>query len=284
MPTSPNAGQAEFWNAQPGQNWVTFEADLEAITRGVTEVLMAAAAPAAGEQVLDIGCGTGGSTFALAEAVGPAGHVIGSDISAAMLQRAETHRAARAMGHVRFEEADAQTHAFEPSSIDLAASRFGGMVFADPVAAFRNIARALRPGGRIAFVAWAAPEANPWFALPQRVAVERLGPVPPSDPHAPGPMAFRDIDRVTGLLQAAGLADCKGATVATELHHPGDVEAIVRLLRHVGPMARVLREKGGTPEDEAAILATLREEFGRYRSADGLRIPAALNVFTGHGP
>ena len=204
--TEANADQATFWNAQPGQNWVDFQADLDAQLSEVTDRLLAACAARPGERVLDIGCGAGGSTLALAAAVGAVGSVLGLDLSEPLLARAEERRRDLALGNVRFARGDAQDHPFAPGGFDLAASRFGVMFFADPVAAFRNIARALRPGGRLVFVAWAGPEHNPWFAIPQRAAVARLGPVAPTPPDAPGPMAFRDAARVTGLLEAAGLA------------------------------------------------------------------------------
>lgn len=284
MTQSPNADQVEFWNTQPGLNWVTHEADLDTLMQSVTGLMMDAAAPRARERALDIGCGAGASTLALAEAVGPGGAVLGLDVSAPLLARAEERRAACGAANIAFERADAQEHPFAPGAFDLAASRFGVMFFADPVAAFRNIAAALRPGGRIAFAAWAGPEANPWFATPHRVAVARLGPVAATPRDAPGPMAFQDLDRVCGLLTAAGFADVSGETAATDLHHPGGVEAVVALARHVGPTSRVLRERNGTPEDEAAILAALADELGRYGSTDGIRIPAAINVFTARRP
>lgn len=284
MTQSPNAEQVEFWNAQPGQNWVTHAADLDVMMRGITDILMAAAAPSPGERALDIGCGAGASSLALGEAVGPAGAVLGLDISAPLLRRAEERRAEGGAANVAFENADAQDHAFAPGGFDLAVSRMGVMFFADPVAAFRNVRTALRPGGRIAFVAWAGPEANPWFATPQRVAVARLGPVAATPRDAPGPMAFQDLDRVCALLTAADVAEVRGETVATDLHHPGGVEAVVALARHVGPTSRVLRERNGTPEDEAAILTALTDELERYRSADGIRIPAAINLFTARSP
>ena len=154
------------------------------------------------------------------------------------------------------------------------------MFFDDPVAAFRNIGTALRPGGRVAFVAWAGPEHNAWFTLPLQAAVARLGPVAPTPPDAPGPMAFRDVDRVRGLLRAAGFADAKGEAVAVDLHHPGGMPAVLRLMLAVGPVARMLRESGGTDEDRSAILEAIGTAFAPYVGADGVRVPALLNVFT----
>jgi hypothetical protein len=158
------------------------------------------------------------------------------------------------------------------------------MFFADPVAAFRNLRSALRSGGRIAFVAWAGPEHNLWFAGPHRIATARLGATAATPPDAPGPMAFQDLDRVRRILSDAGFSRCDGRSVAVDLHHPGGLEAIERLVTVVGPVARILREKKGTEEDKAAITAEVRALFAQFRSIDGIRVPARINVFTGLSP
>ncbi len=277
-----NADQLDFWNAEPGQFWVKFQPDLEAIHGNVTDVLMAACAPREGEHVADIGCGAGGSSFMLAGKVGPSGHVTGVDVSEPLLRQAELRRDALGASNVSFGNGDAQDHPFPPEAFDLVASRFGVMFFADPVAAFRNMVRATRKGGRIVFVAWAGSERNPWFRLPQKVAVDHLGPVPAVPPEAPGPMAFRNIDRVVGLLEAAGFADCSGEAIETDLHHPGGVDAIIGLASHVGPAARVVRAKGGSAEDHDIIMQKVAEDFQQFRAADGVRIPACINVFSAH--
>jgi SAM-dependent methyltransferase len=278
--TEANADQAAFWNAQPGQNWVAFQAALDAQLVEVTDRLLAACAARPGERVLDVGCGAGGSTLALADAVGPKGHVLGLDLSEPLLARAEARRRERGLAQVRFERGDAQDHPFASAAFDLAASRFGTMFFADPVAAFRNIARALAPGGRLAFVAWAGPEHNPWFAIPQRLAIARLGPVEPAPPDAPGPMALRDAARVTGLLAAAGLRDPGAETVDLGLPNPGGLDAMMQLVGNIGALPRILREKGGTAEDRAAILAEVRDALARYATPDGIRLPARVIVYS----
>ena len=277
-----NADQATFWNAQPGQNWVAFQAHLDAQLTEVTDKLLAACAARPGERVLDIGCGAGGSTLALAAAVGPTGHVLGLDLSEPLLARAEERRRDLALAQVRFARGDAEDHPFQPGAFDLAASRFGIMFFADPVAAFRNVARALRPGGRLVFVAWAGPEHNPWFAIPQRAAVARLGPVAPTSPEAPGPMAFRDAARVIALFEAAGLIEARAETIDLALPNPGGLDAVIDLVGTIGALPRVLREKGGTPEDRAAILAEIRAAFTPFATPEGVRLPARVILYSAH--
>lgn len=275
-----NAEQAEFWNSEPGLNWVKFEADLDMIHRSITKLLLEACAVEVGECVADIGCGAGASTFALADRVGPSGHVTGIDVSTPLLGLAEDRKAIRKVPNASFLLGDAQDHAFLPEEFDLVASRFGLMFFADPVSAFQNIAGAVRKGGRIAFVAWASPDKNPWFRLPQAIAIDHLGPVPPVPPDAPGPMAFRDIERVLGLLDAAGFSDCAGNLRDTELHHPAGLDAIVRLASHVGPTARIVRAKGGSADDHQIIMDRVGSELQRFEGPDGIRIPASINVFS----
>lgn len=284
MDTSVNAGQIEFWNSGPGQNWARHQQALDTLHEGITRLLIDAAAPAAGERVLDIGCGAGASTFALARAVGARGEVLGVDVSAPLLERAEARRRELQAGNIAFLQADAQVHRFEPGAWDLAASRLGTMFFADTAAAFRNLCSALRSGGRLVFVAWQGPEQNPWFTIPQELAVARLGPVAESPPEAPGPMAFRDPERVLRLMRDAGLGDCRAEPASAELHHPGGVEAAVALAQHVGPISRTLREKGGSAQDLAAIAEALADALQRFRSDDGVRIPAALTVFSAVRP
>ena len=284
MVHASNADQAAFWNDEPGRNWVARQADLDTMIREVTDRLLAACAPEPGETVLDVGCGAGASTLALAEGVAPSGSAHGLDLSAPLIERAEERRCELGLGNVSFEIGDAQDHAFAPGRFDLAASRFGIMFFADPVTAFRNIATGLCPGGRMVFVAWAGPEANPWFVLPQQAAVDRLGPVPPVPPEAPGPMAFRDMPRVLDLLEAAGLQRCRGEALDVDLHHPGGLEAALDLAGHIGPIPRMLRDKGGTPGDRAAILDNLRAGFETFRSSDGIRVPARINLFSAVRP
>jgi hypothetical protein len=154
------------------------------------------------------------------------------------------------------------------------------MFFSDPVAAFRNLRRGLRAGGRIAFVAWAGPEHNPWFAWPHQVATARLGSVPSADPNAPGPMAFQDLERVRAFLGYAGFSEHDGRGVTIDLHHPGGLQAILKLVTVVGPVARIMREKNGKEEDKAAIIGEVAARFEQFQADDGIRIPARINVFS----
>jgi SAM-dependent methyltransferase len=279
-----NAAQRAFWNGPQGESWVTNQTALDALHAGVAALLLAEAAPPPRARVLDIGCGAGASTLAFAAAVGPRGTVTGIDISEPLLAHARARAEDAGAPNVAVLAADAAHHPFAAAEADQVVSRFGLMFFADPVAAFRNIATALRPGGTLVFVAWAPADRNPWFALPLAAAVERLGPAGPADPDAPGPMAFRDVARVTGLLAAAGFTDAAGTARAVDLHLAGGLDAAAALALRVGPATRHVRDKGGSEEDARAIAAAVRARFEGFVTADGIRVPAIVNLYRATRP
>ncbi|SLN35902.1 Demethylmenaquinone methyltransferase [Pseudoruegeria aquimaris] len=276
---TPNAAQGEFWTSGPGLKWVARQEALDALFAEPLDALLAAARIAPGEQVLDIGCGGGRSTVAFARAAGPGGGALGVDISSSLLAAAERLEAQEASG-ARFLLADAQVHPFEPGRFDVALSRFGVMFFDDPVAAFRNIARALRPGGRLAFLCWRSLSENPWFADPRALAVARFGAPEPADPHAPGPMAFADADRVCGLLTEAGLEAASAETVSLSLRPPGSPERAAALAVEIGPAGRIFVDAGASEAEKGAVAADLAAEWRRYAGPDGVRLPASFNLFT----
>ncbi|MEQ9258684.1 MAG: class I SAM-dependent methyltransferase [Roseovarius sp.] len=280
MSATPNRDQAEYWASAPGEKWVKHQEKLDALLAPVLARLLEEARLAPGERVLDIGCGTGASTLAAAEQVGRQGAVLGADISPPMLTRAKARAEAAGIGQASFLEADVQAHPFEPASFDATISRFGVMFFADPVAAFANVATALREGGRVAFMAWAGLKENPWFSVPRAAAIERLGAPPPGDPRAPGPMAFAEADYAVGLLEAAGLKDVSATPVSLDLTPTGTLDEVAKFSAYLGPAVRILQEMGGTKEDAAAIAQAVRVEFEPYRTETGLRVPAVLNLLT----
>lgn len=273
-----NADQTAFWNADPGRMWVRFQPDMDLLLEAVTGLLLEEAATRPGGRVLDVGCGAGATSLAFAGAVGPGGRVLGLDVSAPLLARARERAAG--LGQLTFAEADAQVAELEAGRFDLVVSRFGVMFFGDPVAAFRNLGRALAPGGRMVLAAWAGVEANPFFRDPGRIGVARLGALPPSDPDGPGPMAFRDNDRVTGILRAAGLEAVEGRAVDLALVHPGGIEPVLDMLTGIGGLPRLMRERGGTAEDMAAIQTALRDAWAAHVGPEGLRLPARVNLFS----
>jgi len=146
---SVGMAQRAFWNSDATRRWVTEQARIDRLMADVTEAALAAAAPMPGEIVLDVGCGTGTTTLRLADAVGPSGQVLGVDISEQQLGLGRQRVSDAGTTRVQLVLDDAATHDSAPESFDLCFTRFGVMFFADPVAAFRNIRRAMKPNGRL---------------------------------------------------------------------------------------------------------------------------------------
>jgi len=197
-----NAGQAKAWDGGEGAYWAAHADHFDRTVAAYHLPFMDAAAIGTGEQVLDIGCGTGQTTRDAARRA-PAGGALGVDLSAEMIGRARRLAATEGLPNARFEQADAQIYPFAQGSFDVAISRTGAMFFGDPHAAFANIARALRSGGRLALLAWQPLPANEWVAeLTTALAAGRDLPAPA--PQAPGPFALADPARVRQLLTGAG--------------------------------------------------------------------------------
>ena len=161
-----NSAQADYWNSEPGYQWIAQETFLDATMAAILDRLLERTDIRPNEKLLDVGCGTGASTLAAAIKTGPAGHVTGLDIAEQLLNRARKRSDDAGLRNTSFILADAQTHPFVPESFDAIISRFGLMFFDDPVAAFANMARGLKPKGRLVFAAWAPAAENPWFSSP----------------------------------------------------------------------------------------------------------------------
>jgi SAM-dependent methyltransferase len=197
-----NVEQAKAWDGGEGAYWAAHADHFDRTVAAYHLPFLDAAAIGAGEQVLDIGCGTGQTTRDAAGRA-PAGGALGVDLSAEMIGLARRLATAQGVGNARFEQADAQIYPFGEGLFDVAISRTGAMFFGDPDAAFANIARALRPGGRLALLSWQPLPANEWVSeLTAALAAGRDLPAPP--PQAPGPFALADPGRVRRLLTGAG--------------------------------------------------------------------------------
>lgn len=270
-----NVDQAEYWNSAAGQKWATFQAALDQRFQPLTDGLLARAAAGAGERVVDVGCGTGATTLRLAEAVGAEGSVLAIDISLPLLALARQRSEAGGHGHVRFQCADAQTHRFDDVA-DLLFSRFGVMFFEDPIAAFRNLATGLRPGGRLGFVCWAALERNPLFAVPLASGVRHLGPPDPQPPRAPGPLAFSDRDYVEEILAAAGFVSIEVEQVETTLPCAPTAAAEAEFACMLGPLARLIIAHEADQATREAIVQDVAVGFQPYQGAGGVHLPATV--------
>jgi SAM-dependent methyltransferase len=244
--TTGNTAQIEFWNGETGQNWVTHDALMEDMLQPLGEAVMSVLAPIAGERALDIGCGCGHTSLALATRVSPEGTVTGVDVSAPMLKVAKTlaDNAGDDSASMVFLEADAQTHAFQASHYDVVFSRFGVMFFEDPVAAFTNIRSAMSPAGRLAFCCWQPRAVNPFMTVPAMAALELLPAPPQPPPRTPGPFAFEEADYVDAILQEAGYRDICISPLSQLLEFGRGLALteIVERLVQIGPIAQMIRD------------------------------------------
>ncbi|MDP1629945.1 MAG: methyltransferase domain-containing protein [Caulobacter sp.] len=271
-----NADQIAYWNAAAGETWAAQQEKLDRQIAPLGEAAMAILDPKPGEQLIDIGCGCGQTSLTLAERVGPTGRVLGVDISAPMLAVARRRAADAGLANTRFLEADAQTHDFAPGAADAVFSRFGVMFFADPPAAFANIRKALKPGGRLAFVCWRPLALNEWMLLPMRTALAHIPAPPPGDPFAPGPFAFSDPDWVRGILGSAGFKDVEIAPHDAMIGGNG-LEETVALSLKVGPLGALLRDN---PDKRDLVVDALRAALAPHAGPDGVRLPGAVWIVT----
>jgi ubiquinone/menaquinone biosynthesis C-methylase UbiE len=212
MSTSPavavdpaNTEQLRAWDGNEGAYWATHADHFERALAAYGAQFFAAAAITVTDRVLDVGCGTGRTTRAAARAAAR-GAALGVDLSSAMLEVARRRAAAEGVANVEFEQADAQIHPFAPASFDVAIGQTSAMFFGDRVAGLANVARALRPEGRLVLLTWQPPAENEWFReISTALAAGRDLPAPPPD--APSPFSLADPHVVRAVLDAAGYRD-----------------------------------------------------------------------------
>ena len=240
-----NEAQIKYWNEEAGPKWVGLHERLDSQIGPIGDVMLARANPQPGEVVIDVGCGCGATTLAIAERVSPGGRVTGLDISGPMLERARVRAKTAGLDNARFVQADAQVEKLPAGEADLVTSRFGVMFFDDPVAAFSNLHAATKKGGRLAFVCWQPLGKNPWMSVPMAAALP-LMPEPPAppEPGAPGPFAFGDPDRVRSILGDAGYSkiEVDSHAAAMRVGGEGPLEETVDFMLRMGPTSRLLAE------------------------------------------
>jgi len=282
-PNTLHADQVAFWSGEGGQMWLRSEARIEPTAAALGSHALAAAAPRPGEGVLDVGCGLGGTTRALARAVAPTGHVLGLDLSAVMMEEAARRAAAEGLSNVRFAACDAATYGIAPASIDLLFSRFGVMFFGDPPAAFAHLRRALKPGGRVTFLCWRSFKENAWALVPFMAAAPFLPPLPRPGPNEPGPFAFGDAARVRDILTTAGFADIAidALDQAVSLSS-GSLEEAVSQATEIGPLSRAMRD--ASAEARARAIDAVRAALKDHMTPDGVRLAAACWVVRAGNP
>ena len=238
---SDNAEQIAEWNGALGQRWAAMRQEIDRVVTPFGAAALKAAAPKPGERVIDVGCGCGETSIEIARLVGPAGSVLGIDVSQPMLAVARSHGQS---ANLSFQEADASGSPL-PAGVDLLFSRFGVMFFSEPSAAFSHLRKSLRAGGRCVFVCWRTPRDNAWAMTPLAAARQALDITPPqSDPNAPGPFAFADEERLQTILSAAGFGNIELQRFDAAIFLGPTPRSAAEGAVQLGPVARLLREVG----------------------------------------
>lgn len=249
-----NVDQAAAWDGDDGNDWTEHEEQYNQTSARHTRRLFAAAAIGAGENVLDIGCGCG-DTSRQAARMAPDGSVLGIDLSTRMLARARERSKAEGLTNTRFARGDAQVHRFEEGAFDLAISRFGVMFFADPVAAFRNVRRALKPGGRVTFLAWQSLANNEWIR--ELIGILAAGrDLPRPQPGTPGMFGLADPDNVRRIFGEAGFDQIALDDVSEPVFAGATADDAFNFVRSLGVTRGMLRDLDA--ETTARTLDNLR--------------------------
>jgi SAM-dependent methyltransferase len=271
---APNAAQFESWNGQSGTRWVARADERDDVLAPVGAALLTTAAPSPGANVLDIGCGCGATTLAAAAQVGPTGSVSGVDLSEPMLGVARQRARNLDVTNVDFTQADAQTHPFEPGSVDLVLSRFGTMFFDDAVAAFTNVAHALRPPGRLCLASWRPLADNEWLMAPAAVLLEHTE-LPAVATEGPGMFAQAEPAVVAEVLSAAGFAEVALDPLDVSFALGPSPQAAAEYLADTGP-GRLLLESIPAGGARDAAFADLTARLARQSRNGEVRLGGAV--------
>jgi ubiquinone/menaquinone biosynthesis C-methylase UbiE len=270
--------QAARWNGPAGRAWVEAQELLDQLFKPFEDLLVEAVSAGPGGRVLDVGCGTGSTTLAVARRLGANGRCTGIDISNPMIAAARA-RAERESMPTEFICADAQIHEFEPARFDTIISRFGVMFFDDPIRAFANLLRAARADARFRFVAWRSDAENPFMTTAERAAAPLLPNLPARRPDGPGQFAFADQRRVHSILEESGWAeiDIRPVDVACTLPE----KELVHYLTRLGPVGLILHD--ADERIRTQVVETVRGAFDPYVHGAEVRFTAACWAVSAQG-
>jgi ubiquinone/menaquinone biosynthesis C-methylase UbiE len=273
-----NADQIAYWNGPGGQRWTDRQQMQDIMLAPIADILINRADVRTSERIVDIGCGCGAVAIALAEKVGPQGHVLGVDVSAPMLQRAR--QIAPKDTPVDFVLADATVYPFELASADLLVSRFGVMFFSEPAVSFANMRKVLRPSGRLTFVCWREPRENPWLMTPLQAVYQHVPKLPQLGPEDPGPFSFASEPRVRRILTQAGFSNIamQPHDLALDIAIGRGLDAAVESALDIGPASRAL--EGQSAELREASRRSIREALVPFTTGQSVSLPAAIWIVT----
>ena len=239
-----------------------------------------------GDHVLDIGCGFGDTAIQLAHKVGPKGSVIGLDCCEAFMDYGRDQARTEGLNNISFINGDALVYPFKPE-YDFVFSRFGTMFFSNPVAALRNMRKALKPGGVVTHIVWRDRVDNPWLSMAKDVVLNFL-PAPGEDALTcgPGPFSMANQEMVAGMMKSAGYVDVKFERVDVPVLVGKTTEDAMGFQLAIGPAGEVFREAGQEAEDKRSqIEAALSDAINAQKAeADGIVMASSSWVISGTNP
>jgi ubiquinone/menaquinone biosynthesis C-methylase UbiE len=282
MTEAQRTTEIAYWDGPGGLSWVRQQEHWDRVLAPVADATLTRAAVRTGERVVDVGCGCGATTIALGERVGPAGHVLGLDVSAAMLERARQRTPPELA--VAYVAADATTHPLPAGTFDILFSRFGVMFFSRPAEAFANLRRGLRRDGRLAFACFRAIRLNPWMTVPLDAAYEHVPRLPKLGPEDPGPFSFADPERVQRILTEAGFRSIGLEPVDLDFDIAAGLglDAAVANTLEIGATSRAVL--GQPQEVRAAVAASVRRVLTPHERGQAVPLAAAIWIVTATSP
>ena len=277
--------QSEYWNGAAGKKWASLANNQDTLLGKLGEETMDAAGVSNGQSVLDIGCGSGGSTFELSKRIGSDGTVWGVDISKPMLDIGITRLKSHDFRNIRFSEADVTTFDFKNHSFDIAFSRFGVMFFEDPVVSFSSVANSLKSKGRLAFCCWRSLSKNEWFELPLNVGLKYCDQPNQDDTmdaaglsYSPGPMAFKDQDRIDKILSESGFSTISIKEHKSKLTVGLTPKIAASNLTNVGPLSRLMQNYNDNIK--ALIQTDLEKQLIQNVTPEGVKLRSNVWIVT----
>ena len=275
-----NPDQGKFWNEASGLSWVENDRLMSERLETISQLLLENLDLHPSSKILDIGCGGGTTTLALAKGAPPSVQITGLDISKPLLDLA----AQKCADHenINFVLADAQAHRFAVQNLDTVISRFGVMFFENPVKAFQNIKSALRVAGRLRFVCWAPLEENEFFYAPLQAVLQHTDQPFIAPGRAPGPLAFSDAAYLRGLLEEAGFQQVEIAKTPTEVTTKDSPEEDAKLLMQIGFATRIMTAAEMGEAERAEVFRSMLAQSAARQKDGKISYGATVYIVTAH--